>query len=103
MKPLKDSILLVHIHTSDSNSLTEETLCCIKLMAIIRLSTAHAKLKLRRQVLKSSVEAALQVLHVAIYHQELTEMEEYEQEKEKKLGKNCSTDHDARINASSHK
>ncbi|KAM3222425.1 hypothetical protein P3S67_016598 [Capsicum chacoense] len=72
-------------------------------MAIIRLSTDHAKLKLRRQVLKSSVEVDLQVLHFAIYHQELTEMEECEQEREKKLGKNCSTDHDARINASSHK
>ncbi|PHT58542.1 hypothetical protein CQW23_00905 [Capsicum baccatum] len=75
----------------------------MKLMAIIRLSTAHAKLKLRRQVLKSSVEAALQVLHFAIYHQELTEMEEREQEREKELGKNCSTDHDARSNALSRK
>ncbi|KAM3397467.1 hypothetical protein P3S68_000979 [Capsicum galapagoense] len=30
-------------------------------------------------------------------------MEECEQEREKELGKNCSTDHDARSNASSHK
>lgn len=34
------------------------------------------------QVLKSDVEAALQVLNFAIYHQELTEMEEREQERE---------------------
>lgn len=52
------------------------------LETIIRLSTAHAKLKLRRQVLKSDVEAALQVLNFAIYHQELTEMEERERERE---------------------
>lgn len=50
------------------------------LETIIRLSTAHAKLKLRRQVLKSDVEVALQVLNFAIYHQELTEMEEREKE-----------------------
>ncbi|XP_075523240.1 DNA replication licensing factor MCM3 homolog 2 [Primulina tabacum] len=49
------------------------------LETIIRLSTAHAKLKLRRQVLKFDVEAALQVLNFAIYHQELSEMEEREQ------------------------
>ncbi|VFR03052.1 unnamed protein product [Cuscuta campestris] len=52
------------------------------LETIIRLSTAHAKLKLRRQVLKSDVEVALQVLNFAIYHQELTEMEEREKERE---------------------
>lgn len=51
------------------------------LETIIRLSTAHAKLKLRRQVLKTDVEAALQVLNFAIYHQELSEMEEREQER----------------------
>ncbi|KAJ8545328.1 hypothetical protein K7X08_017911 [Anisodus acutangulus] len=65
------------------------------LETIIRLSTAHAKLKLRRQVLKSDVEAVLQVLHFAIYHQELTEMEEREQEREKELEKKRSADHDA--------
>ncbi|XP_027087801.1 DNA replication licensing factor MCM3 homolog 2 [Coffea eugenioides] len=53
------------------------------LETIIRLSTAHAKLKLRRQVLKADVDAALQVLNFAIYHQELTEMEEREQERER--------------------
>ncbi|CAN4080174.1 unnamed protein product [Withania somnifera] len=67
------------------------------LETIIRLSTAHAKLKLRRQVLKSDVEAALQVLHFAIYHQELTEMEEREQERER------NTDHDAGNNASAQR
>ncbi|KZV58263.1 hypothetical protein F511_01114 [Dorcoceras hygrometricum] len=51
------------------------------LETIIRLSTAHAKLKLRRQVLKADVEAALQVLNFAIYHQELSEMEEREKRK----------------------
>ncbi|KAK4347349.1 hypothetical protein RND71_033688 [Anisodus tanguticus] len=95
---------------------------------IIPLSTAHAKLKLRRQVknlfdyksyierlkfsiydysglevLKSDVEAALQVLHFAIYHQELTEMEEREQEREKELEKKRSADHDAGNNASTRK
>uniref|UniRef100_A0A804Q9V0 DNA helicase n=1 Tax=Zea mays TaxID=4577 RepID=A0A804Q9V0_MAIZE len=49
------------------------------LETIIRLSTAHAKMKLRHEVLKSDVEAALQVLNFAIYHKELTEMEEREQ------------------------
>ncbi|KAJ8549358.1 hypothetical protein K7X08_033065 [Anisodus acutangulus] len=73
------------------------------LETIIRLSTAHAKLKLRRQVLKSDVETALQVLHFAIYHQELTEMEEREQEREKELGKKRSADHDAGNNAPARK
>ncbi|KAJ6926944.1 DNA replication licensing factor MCM3 [Populus alba x Populus x berolinensis] len=53
--------------------------------AVIRLSTAHAKLKLSRKVSKSDVEAALKVLNFAIYHKELTEMEEREQEREKEL------------------
>lgn len=53
------------------------------LETIIRLSTAHAKLKLSRQVLKSDVEAALKILNFAIYHKELTEMEERENERER--------------------
>ncbi|XP_073048221.1 DNA replication licensing factor MCM3 homolog 2-like [Primulina eburnea] len=62
------------------------------LETIIRLSTAHAKLKLRRQVLKSDVEAALQVLNFAIYHQELSEMEEGEQrEMAREQGSNMDT------------
>ncbi|EEF42679.1 DNA replication licensing factor MCM3 [Ricinus communis] len=55
------------------------------LETIIRLSTAHAKLKLSRKVSKSDVEAALKVLNFAIYHKELTEMEEREQERESEL------------------
>lgn len=38
-----------------------------------------------RQVSKSDVEAALKVLNFAIYHKELTEMEEREQEREREL------------------
>ncbi|KAK4795387.1 hypothetical protein SAY86_013381 [Trapa natans] len=51
------------------------------LETIIRLSTAHAKLKLSRKVTKSDVEAALDVLNFAIYHKELADMEEREQER----------------------
>ncbi|WCJ27378.1 DNA replication licensing factor MCM3 [Euphorbia peplus] len=53
------------------------------LETIIRLSTAHAKLKLSRKVSKSDVDAALNVLNFAIYHKELAEMEEREQERER--------------------
>ncbi|XXG77306.1 hypothetical protein AAC387_Pa08g1482 [Persea americana] len=53
------------------------------LETIIRLSTAHAKLKLSNKVSKTDVEAALKVLNFAIYHKELTEMEEREQERER--------------------
>ncbi|XP_068666025.1 DNA replication licensing factor MCM3 isoform X1 [Aristolochia californica] len=55
------------------------------LETIIRLSTAHAKLKLSNKVSKTDVEAALKVLNFAIYHKELTEMEEREQEWEREL------------------
>ncbi|KAG8634664.1 DNA replication licensing factor MCM3 isoform X1 [Manihot esculenta] len=55
------------------------------LETMIRLSTAHAKLKLSRKVSKPDVEAALKVLNFAIYHKELTEMEEREQEREREL------------------
>ncbi|KAL3522675.1 hypothetical protein ACH5RR_015509 [Cinchona calisaya] len=65
------------------------------LETIIRLSTAHAKLRLRRQVLKSDVDAALQVLNFAIYHQELTEMEEPEQERERDIERKLRADNDA--------
>ncbi|CAL5427500.1 unnamed protein product [Camellia sinensis] len=64
------------------------------LETIIRLSTAHAKLKLSRQVLKSDVEAALKLLNFAIYHKELTEMEDREQEREKELERKRKADHD---------
>ncbi|XP_076897242.1 DNA replication licensing factor MCM3-like [Bidens hawaiensis] len=62
------------------------------LETIIRLSTAHAKLKLSKQVLKSDVEAALKVLNFAIYHQELTDMEEREQEQENELERKRKAD-----------
>ncbi|XP_031481612.1 DNA replication licensing factor MCM3 homolog 3 [Nymphaea colorata] len=64
------------------------------LETIIRLSTAHAKLKLRSEVLKVDVEAALKVLNFAIYHQELTDMEEREQERERELERKRKVDHD---------
>ncbi|GAB4828625.1 MCM DNA helicase complex subunit [Ancistrocladus abbreviatus] len=64
------------------------------LETIIRLSTAHAKLKLNRTVLKSDVEAALKVLNFAIYHKELTEMEEREQESQRELERKRKADHD---------
>ena len=88
------------------------------LETIIRLSTAHAKLKLSRKVLdllhnlntcmyiivtkfsnyflqvsKSDVEAALKVLNFAIYHKELTEMEEREQERERELERKRKAEH----------
>ncbi|RID60475.1 hypothetical protein BRARA_F03629 [Brassica rapa] len=50
------------------------------LETIIRLATAHAKLKLSRKVTKTDAEAALKLMNFAIYHQELTEMDEREQE-----------------------
>ncbi|KAL6841409.1 hypothetical protein ACP4OV_028927 [Aristida adscensionis] len=65
------------------------------LETIIRLSTAHAKMKLRHEVLKSDVEAALQVLNFAIYHKELTEMEEREQ---REMEMKQKADHDAGTN-----
>lgn len=65
------------------------------LETIIRLSTAHAKLKLRRQVLKADVDVALQVLNFAIYHQELTEMEEREQERERENERKCRAENNA--------
>ncbi|PWA66926.1 AAA+ ATPase domain-containing protein [Artemisia annua] len=64
------------------------------LETIIRLSTAHAKLKLSKQVLKSDVEAALKVLNFAIYHQELTDMEEREQQQEKEQERKRRADGD---------
>ncbi|CAA0832924.1 DNA replication licensing factor MCM3 [Striga hermonthica] len=65
------------------------------LETIIRLSTAHAKLKLRRQVLKPDVEAALQVLNFAIYHQELNEMEEREEEWRREMDEERRADTEA--------
>ncbi|KAL1193732.1 DNA replication licensing factor MCM3 [Cardamine amara subsp. amara] len=53
------------------------------LETIIRLATAHAKLKLSKEVTKSDAEAALKLMNFAIYHQELTEMDEREQEEDR--------------------
>lgn len=62
------------------------------LETMIRLSTAHAKLKLSNKVSKTDVEAALKVLNFAIYHKELTEMEDREQERERE--RKLKADHD---------
>ncbi|KAL4563623.1 hypothetical protein LXL04_027668 [Taraxacum kok-saghyz] len=66
------------LRNSNSSSRTGGTLpiTARTLETIIRLSTAHAKLKLSKQVTKSDVDAALKVLNFAIYHQELTDMQE---------------------------
>lgn len=53
------------------------------LETIIRLSAAHAKLKLRNQVTKADVDAALGVMNFAIYHKELTDMDEREAERDR--------------------
>ncbi|XP_057493434.1 DNA replication licensing factor MCM3 homolog 2 [Actinidia eriantha] len=85
------------LRNASSNAKTGGTLpiTARTLETIIRLSTAHAKLKLSRQVLKSDVEAALKVLNFAIYHQELTEMEDREQERERELERKRKADHDS--------
>ncbi|KAJ9690958.1 hypothetical protein PVL29_013223 [Vitis rotundifolia] len=82
------------LRNSNSNAKTGGTLpiTARTLETIIRLSTAHAKMKLSRQVLKSDVEAALKVLNFAIYHKELTEMEEREEERERELEKKRQVD-----------
>lgn len=63
------------------------------LETIIRLSTAHAKLKLSRQVTKSDVDAALKVLNFAIYHKELTEMEGREKVRQKEADRKRAAEH----------
>ncbi|KAL6333322.1 hypothetical protein AAG906_028506 [Vitis piasezkii] len=85
------------LRNSNSNAKTGGTLpiTARTLETIIRLSTAHAKMKLSRQVLKSDVEAALKVLNFAIYHKELTEMEEREEERERELEKKRQVDRNA--------
>ncbi|KAH8958058.1 hypothetical protein BDL97_06G001800 [Sphagnum fallax] len=66
------------------------------LETIIRLSTAHAKLKLRNQVTKGDVNAALSVMNFAIYHKELTDMDEREAEREKEAERKRAAERDAR-------
>ncbi|XVE51591.1 hypothetical protein DITRI_Ditri02bG0053800 [Diplodiscus trichospermus] len=77
------------LRNASSNAKTGGTLpiTARTLETIILRSTAHAKLKLSRKVTKSDVDAALQVLNFAIYHKELTEMEEGEQERHKEARK----------------
>ncbi|RDX77410.1 DNA replication licensing factor MCM3, partial [Mucuna pruriens] len=83
------------LRNASSNAKTGGTLpiTARTLETIIRLSTAHAKLKLSRKVSKSDVEAALKVLNFAIYHKELTEMEEREQEREKEVERKRKAEH----------
>ncbi|CAH1423979.1 unnamed protein product [Lactuca virosa] len=78
------------LRNSHGNSRTGGTLpiTARTLETIIRLSTAHAKLKLSKQILKSDVDAALKVLNFAIYHQELTDMEERRQNEENQKADN---------------
>ncbi|TYI27204.1 hypothetical protein ES332_A05G161600v1 [Gossypium tomentosum] len=73
------------LRNASSNAKTGGTLpiTARTLETIIRLSAAHAKLKLSRKITKVDVEAALKVLNFAIYHKELTEMEDREQERER--------------------
>ena len=52
------------------------------------------------QVSKSDVEAALKVLNFAIYHKELTEMEDREQERERELERKRKAEHDGHNNES---
>lgn len=47
------------------------------------------------QVLKADVEAALQVLNFAIYHQELSEMEEREEERLREMEREHQVDAEA--------
>ncbi|KAL5731837.1 DNA helicase [Ranunculus cassubicifolius] len=69
------------------------------LETIIRLSTAHAKLKLSNQVTKVDVDAALKVLNFAIYHKELAEMEEREQEREREVVRKRKADEAAQTDS----
>lgn len=46
------------------------------------------------QVTKTDVDAALKVLNFAIYHKELTEMEDREQERERELERKRGADGD---------
>ncbi|XP_045826887.1 DNA replication licensing factor MCM3 [Trifolium pratense] len=82
------------LRNANSNAKTGGTLpiTARTLETIIRLSTAHAKLKLSRKVSKSDVDAALRILNFAIYHTELTEMDEREEERERELERKRKAD-----------
>lgn len=72
---------------------------CILSFLIIKL-----KVNLSSQVTKSDVDAALQVLNFAIYHKELTDMEDREQEREREreLERKGRDDHPSGENDGSH-
>ena len=53
--------------------------------------------------MKSDVEAALKVLNFAIYHQELTDMEEREQQQEKEQERKRRADGDGNENGNRRK
>ncbi|GAU47378.1 hypothetical protein TSUD_83110, partial [Trifolium subterraneum] len=84
------------LRNANSNAKTGGTLpiTARTLETIIRLSTAHAKLKLSRKVSKSDVDAALKILNFAIYHTELTEMDEREEERERELERKRKADNE---------
>lgn len=90
-----DHIATAYAELRNASSKTGGTLpiTARTLETIIRLSTAHAKLKLSQKVSKLDVEASLKVLNFAIYHKELTDMEDREQERERELGRNRKADH----------
>eukprot|EP00271_Cylindrocystis_brebissonii_P011699 TRINITY_DN29612_c0_g1_i1.p1 TRINITY_DN29612_c0_g1~~TRINITY_DN29612_c0_g1_i1.p1 ORF type:complete len:500 (+),score=137.57 TRINITY_DN29612_c0_g1_i1:42-1502(+) len=52
------------------------------LETIIRLSSAHAKLKLHKEIIEEDVDAALELMEFAIYHRELKDMDARNQEEE---------------------
>lgn len=54
------------------------------------------------QVSKSDVEAALKVLNFAIYHKELTEMEEREQERQREQERNHGAERSGRNDRADH-
>lgn len=82
------------LRNASSNAKTGGTLpiTARTLETIIRLSTAHAKLKLSAQINKVDVDAALSVLNFAIYHMELTEMDEREEGRQREEGRNRRAD-----------
>ncbi|KAM7270985.1 hypothetical protein ACFE04_030199 [Oxalis oulophora] len=92
------STAYAELRSASSNAKTGGTLpiTARTLETMIRLSTAHAKLKLSRKVTKTDVDAALKILNFAIYHKELTEMEDREHEKERKNRADQQTNRNAR-------
>ncbi|KAJ7557099.1 hypothetical protein O6H91_05G111400 [Diphasiastrum complanatum] len=90
----KIAVAYAEMRNSGSDNRTGGTLpiTARTLETIIRLSAAHAKLKLQNQVTKADVDSALKVMNFAIYHKELTEMEEREQERERETERKRQAD-----------